>query len=118
MVVTYLLILTGVVGYACWRGYQAEVWLNELSKSVGQLANSVTNVELEQVRAKEYADTTRDLAYGTSDRIIAMGPILEKLRLSAYSVTLDPYETVAKIGSLDGRLDKLEKAAKKPRGKK
>lgn len=45
MVVTYLLILTGVVGYACWRGYQLEVWVGELSKSVGQLANSVTKVE-------------------------------------------------------------------------
>lgn len=118
MVVTYLLILTAVTGYACWRGYQLEVWVGELSKTAGQLASDVTRLELELVKAKGYAETTRDLAYGTSDRVIAIGPILEKLKLSAYSVTLDPYETAATIGALSGRLDKLEKAAKKPRGKK
>lgn len=94
MVVTYLLILTGVVGYACWRGYQLEVWVGELSKSVGQLANIVTMVELEQGRAKDYAQNTRDLACGTSDRVIAMGPLLEDLRSAVC------------------------KPAKKPRGKK
>lgn len=94
MVITYLLILTGVVGYACWRGYQLEVWVGELSKSVGQLANSVTRVEVEQERAKGYAHDTRDLAYGTSDRVTAIGPLLEDLRSAVC------------------------KPAKKPRGKK
>lgn len=66
MVVTYLLILTAVTCYACWRGYQLEVWVGELSKSVGQLAGEVTKVELgrelldKRVNNAEY--DLRDLA--------------------------------------------------------
>lgn len=104
MVVTYLLILTGVVGYACWRGYQAEVWLNELSKSVGQLANSVTAVELQDARIQRLNNEVGQVGKDLFDY---------KLRLQ-----LDPFEVAAKIGALSGKIEKLEKAAKKPRGKK
>lgn len=94
MVVTYLLILTAVTGYACWRGYQLEVWVGELSKSVGQLANSVTAVELAQAEAKGYAWNTRDIAYGASDMVAAISPVVEQLKAG------------------------VAKTAKKPRGKK
>jgi len=97
MVVTYLLILTVVVGYVCWRGYQLEVWVGELSESVGQLASSVTKVEL-------YPDRLQVLERRVWD---------EQLKTK-----LDPFLVSANLGALSGRLDKLEKAAKKPRGKK
>lgn len=110
MVVTYLVILTVAVAYLGLRLWSAEQYLDQVPKTIGSFANDLTRVELEQVKAKGYAETTRDLAYGTSDRVIAIGPIIEKLKLSAYSVTLDPYETAATIGALSDRLDKLEQA--------
>ena len=97
MVVTYLLILTVVVGYVCWRGYQLEVWVGELSESVERLASSVTKVEL-------YPDRLQVLERKVWD---------EQLKTK-----LDPFEVAAKIGALSGKVEKLEKAAKKPRGKK
>lgn len=159
MVVTYLLILTGVVGYACWRGYQAEVWLGELSKSVGQLASDITKFDLRQASESRACRTMHDgveqrldgldgeaesidsrlvaveLQYeryvnsGLPDRmcqverkqfeiIASLDTLAREFRDERFKTRLDPYEAAAKIGSLDGRLDKLERATKKPRGKK
>ena len=99
MIAAIILILTAVVVYACWRGYQLEVWVGELSKTAGQLASSVTRVEL-------YPDRLQVLERKVWD---------EQLKTK-----LDPFLVSANLGALSGRLDKLEKATKKPakRGKK
>lgn len=152
MVVTYLLILTVVVGYACWRVYQLEVWVGELSKSVGQvdmlkkaesLACYTVHSEIEQRldsldgEAESIDKRVVDLELqceryvnsGLPDRmcqverkhfeiIASLDTLAREFRDERFKTRLDPYEAAAKIGSLDGRLDKLEKAAKNPRGKK
>lgn len=120
MITAAFMILALTVIILTNRVRKLDGWVEELSKSVAQDASALLRLELEQAKAKGYAETTRDLAYGTSDRVTAIAPILEKLKLSAYSVQLDPYETAAKIGSLEGKIEKLQRAAKTPakRGKK
>ena len=98
MVLTCLLILTGAVGYACWRGYQLEVWVGELSKSVGQLASSVTEVEV------------------YPSRVFALENRVSNL---SEDVSLDLAELSDDDNAMLTRIVKLEKAAKcKARGKK
>ncbi len=104
MVVTYLVILTAVTGYACWRGYQLEVWVGELSKTVGQLANNVALFDLQDARIQRL-----------NNEVGQVGKDLQEYKLR---LQLDPFEVAAKIGALSGKVDKLERATKKPRGKK
>ena len=106
MVVAYLLILTAVTGYACWRGYQLEVWVGELSKTVGQLANSVTKMDLRQERfgAMELPDRLTRLEQAHNMVVNRLGRDMD-------------YNAVT-YGPLLSLLDKPKKAAKKPRGKK
>lgn len=80
MVVTYLLILTVAVAYLGLRLWSAEQYLDQVPKTISSFANDLTRAEIELVKAKGYAETTRDLACGTSDRVIAMGPILEEIK--------------------------------------
>lgn len=136
MVLAYLLILTGVVGYACWRGYQLEVWAGELAQSVDHIASRATRLEtypdrlqtLERKVWDEQLKTKLD-PFLVSDSLAALSGRLDKLvdrveQESAYCSVFDGGRRL-ELNELRSRIDRLEKElkltskpAKKPRGKK